>query len=294
MTIAIGMLCSQGAVIAADSRTTGSDSLTHDERKIRVENSSSGVFVTAFSASDANAARMLLNDTFDELLQSDLRTLKEIEETVRPVMAKWAASYPHGNPQVEFILGAALTTSWTPERNTCGGIGLYHCEPPASMTKKHYLETLPSTYVAIGEGASITDPIYRSTFGGGIDTPTMSLKRIAYLMYRAKRDFASVCGGRTNAVFLRENPPAGFEILPSYLDQAERMGPNLDMIFELTSRAVFAPSKQSAEERTAHLSRTIDFVTGWRKLRFLTQFNQEIGDDGIVRQFTPETSADQQ
>ena len=99
-------------------------------------------------------------------------------------MVKWSTSHPHGQPATEFILGIAIA----------GTHCLYHCEPPSSMNRKEY--------IAIGQGAAIVNPIRSILFRQG-SGPRTTLKEIAYLMFRAKNDYASVCGGLTNAIFLR-------------------------------------------------------------------------------------------
>lgn len=293
MTIGIGALCGGGAVIAADTRVIGSDGLTHDERKVRIERSHSGVFVTTYSALDVNAAKSLLNDVYEELLQSDLSTLRDVEGIVRPVMARWSASHPHGAPAVDFILGAALSTPWTPDRTTCGGLGLYHCEPPATMTRKHFREPVPATYVAIGDGSSIVDPLRKSLFRT-MTNPVVCLKQIGYLMYRAKKDFASTCGGATTAVFLRENSPADFEIVPICMDQAERLGPQLDMMLGTASDALLASTNERATEFCDMFRARVGLLRGYRQLNFITQFGQELCEDGSIRQLNSQTSTDQQ
>jgi hypothetical protein len=291
MTIGIGMLCAPGAVIASDTRVIGSDGLTHDESKIRVETSASGVFVTTYSAQDVNAVKTLINDVFEELLRSDLRTLRDVENTVRPVMGRWSASHPHGPPLGDFILGAALSTPWTPDRSTCGGLGLYHCEPPASITRKHFLEPVPSTYVAIGEGASITDPLHKSLFGS-MTNPTVCLKQVAYLMYRAKKDFASACGGGTTAVFLRQSNPAAFEIAPIYMDVAEQYSALFDSTLSTAGTAILSSTLEDSMKMCELFRSFVEAMSGYREARFLTRFNQEICDDGSIRLISLRNSGD--
>jgi len=178
MTIGIGMLCAQGAVIAADTRISRPDGSTDSARKVRIEKSANGVFVVAYASDDANAAKTLLDDLMGDLVQSDPSTLREVEGLVRPQMAKWAAAYPYGVPNTELILGASVSAPWVPERQNRGGLGLYFYQPPNTMNRKHFLESDPSTYIGIGQGSSIADPLYKSLFGS-MTGPKTCLKQIA-------------------------------------------------------------------------------------------------------------------
>ena len=287
MTIGIGMLCARGAVIAADTKMANETGATYFAEKVRVARSTNGAFVAAFAASDVNAARTLLDDLFEDLVAGDPATIREVEELVRPRMARWVAAYTRHLPEIELILGVSVRAPWVPERNLRGGVGLYFCQPPNTMLLKDFLESDPSTYVGIGGGAFVTDPIF-SHFFRSMTHPKAALKQIAYMMYRAKRDHGAYCGGRTNSVFLRETDPAAFEILPVYMDRAENVGAMLEHVFSIASDAALSPTIERAEEHCDHLRSYLGLMRGSRELRFLTQFNQEICEDGIVRQLAPE------
>jgi len=288
MTIAIGMLCAHGAVIAADTKLTLPDGSTQYGEKVHIQPTTSGVFVSAFACDDVDAARTLRNDIFEELKKSDPSTLAKVEDVVRPVMAKWAAACTYNLPDIAFIIGASVKGDWAPNKNDCGGIGLYYCKPPNTMLLKHFLEQEPSTYVAIGGGAAITDPLQKILFGGPMSNPKTTLKQIAYLIHRAKTDYGQFCGGATTAIFIREKDPAAFQIHPIYMDRAENMSGVLDHHLRIATSSVFADSLNNAEE-FINLSRSLLKTDQYRTLRFISQFNQEICDDGIVRQLNIQT-----
>jgi hypothetical protein len=292
MTIGIGMVCAHGAVIATDTMVTGSDGLSRNQRKIFSAKSKDGAFVIAFSADDVDAIMTLIENTFEGLVKANPETLFQVEEIVRGQMYKWVSLFPHQSPQAEFIVGASVPALWDPDAKVTGGVGLYHCVPPSTMNKKHFLERYPHTYLGIGVGATITDPLAK-TFFRGMQLPIMTLKQISYLMYRAKKDFASVCGGATNAIFLRELSPAAFEVLPAYMDKAERLGPFLDMQLGIAAGAILSSHKEQALGILEQLRTTIDLVAGYKNLQFLTGFNQQIGEDGIVTQLGFQTSEGQ-
>jgi hypothetical protein len=284
MTIAIGMLCQGGAVIAADSRLSRPDGSTYTDRKVRVEKSANGVFVVAFAADDANAAHTLLDDLMEDLVQGDPATLRETEDLVRPRMARWAAAYPYGIPNVELILGASTPAPWAPERQNCGGVGLYFCQPPNTMNLRNCLEPDPAIYAGIGQGSTITDPLYKSLFGSMPGTKTC-LKQIAYLIYRAKLDFANGCGGDTTAVFLREQQPAAFEIAPIWMQVAESTSAMFDGVLRVAASAVLSPTLEESMAMCDLFRSDLEFLKGYRARRFCTMFNQEICEDGVVREF---------
>jgi hypothetical protein len=292
MTIAIGMLCTHGLVIAADTLMGMADGSTHTAKKVFWKGSTGGVFAIAYACNDVDAARTLREDLFEELIASDPATLREVEEVVRPVLAKWAASYTHDLPYIDLILGVSLRAPWSPEKMECGGAGLFHCRPPNIMIMKHFLETEPSNYVAIGTGAAITDPICRQLFGS-MTNPKETLKQIGYLLYRAKKDLGRDCGGYSTAVFLREPEPAAFEIVPTYLDHAERAGMMMDRGLQLATTALQSSSVEESEGFLGLLRDYIGIMRNYRNLRFLTQFGQEITEHGVT-QSDSQTLADQQ
>jgi hypothetical protein len=291
MTIAIGMLCGHGAVIAADTKMVHGDGTTHTARKVRIERSANGAFVVAFAAADVNAVRTLLDDIFEELLAIDPATLREVEDVVRPQMAKWAAAYTHNLPEIELILAASVRAPWAPERHLRGGIGLYFCQPPNTMLLKHYPPD-PSTYIGIGGGASVTDPIFKTLFGS-MANPRACLKQVAYMMYRAKIDHGQFCGGATNAVFIQEGGAAVLEILPVYMHIAEGYGNLFDSVLNTASMGLLSPSLESALKFRDLVGSYLETMDGYRSIRFLNQFRQEIGDEGIITLSDSQTSEDQ-
>lgn len=292
MTIGIGMLCTHGAVIAADTQITLSDGSTHTAQKVHSISSKSGAFVVAFASDDANATRTLRDDLFEDLVKGDPQTLREVEDIVRPRMAVWAAAYTHHLPEVELILGAATPAPWVPERQKRGGVGLYFCQPPNTMLLKHFLEPEPSTYVAIGGGAAVTDPIYKSFFWG-MTNPKECLKHIGYLLYRAKKDLGQYCGGYSTAFFLQEKKPAALPLIPVYLENAEKAGMMLDHGLRLACSALQASTVAESEEFLKLMRDYLEIMKNYRSLRFLTQFGAEICVDG-ARQLDLQKSEDQQ
>ena len=262
MTIGIGMLCEGGAVIAADTRAVYSDGSTSNIRKIRTATSSNAAYAAAFASEDVSATETLLSDIFSDLKQNSTTILAECENTVRAQMIKWDASHPHGAPGTEFIFAATLPTEYA----------LYHCKPPNSMNRK--------TYFAVGQGAAITDPI-RNIFFRGRRGPRTTLQEVAYLMFRAKTDYGSACGGNTIAVFLKSSPPSVHEISVHSMSVAERSSAWIDDALQDTMGALLSgalPASTKNIEFAAESCRMCGFVTNGR---------QAIEEDGSIRQLSP-------
>jgi hypothetical protein len=289
MTVAIGMLSTHGAVIAADTRLSRLDGSTYSARKLCVNKSPNGVFAIAFAADDASAAQTLVDDLMNDLVESNPISLQQVEELARPQMTRWAATYLHSTPNIELILGASILDSETSGKNR-GRIGLYFCQPPNTMNRVQFHGSNPETYIGIGQGASITDPLYRGLFDS-IAGPKTCLQRIAYLMYRAKKDYANGCGGDTTAVFLRESPPGAFEIAPVWMQGAEITSASVDKGLSLASSAILSPTLENAEAICDLFRAQVRNMSGFRSRTsiFTTLDYDEICDDGIVRPL-PKTS----
>ncbi len=257
MTIGIGMLCNGGVVIAADTQVVYSDGSTSQMCKVRTASLQHAAFAAAFASSDVPATETLLSDIFDDLRKSTITSLSECEMCVRTQMVKWDSSHPHGAPDTEFILGAAMQ----------GESALYHCRPPNSMNRKEY--------IAVGQGAAIVDPI-RSIFFLDCKGPKTTLRQVAYLMFRAKNDYASACGGLTNGIFLKHSPPSIFEISTSSMLISERSGFPIDGALKETMAALI-----DGELPDLQNSRNADRAK--QTWGFLTNTREVIEDDGTVR-----------
>ena len=198
MTIAIGMLCDEGLIIAADTQITNPDGTTYDKVKIKTQRAASGTFVMAWTAMDMYPAEMLIENILAGLNLSDPKTLGEVEDIVKSEMLSWSAGFAANQerPYTAFILGAQVQgISINPDR-----MGMYFCEPPAIMLR----QTMENSkgYIAIGAGLVVTDPLFRTLFGNLVPA-RVCLAQISYLMHRAKKDCRGACGGGTDAVLLR-------------------------------------------------------------------------------------------
>lgn len=262
MTIGIGMLCAGGAIIAADTRAVYSDGSTSHIRKVTIAQSDDAAFVAAFASSDVPSTETLLSDIFSKLKQHRVTTLRACEESVRSQMLKWDAAHPHGAPDTEFIFGAALLE----------GHALYHCRPPNSMN--------PKPYIAIGQGAAIVDPLHSILFRDQ-KGPRTTLRQMAYLMFRAKTDYGSACGGKTNAIFLKSDPPSAFEIGTASMAIAELSGTHIDAALRETTGSLFSGALPTETKAINNAAQSL------KSKGFLTNARQVIEEDGTIRQLPP-------
>ena len=119
MTIALGMICQGGLVIAADTRLSTLDGTSHDACKVQSKLTPSGAFVVAYSSENSNAGEALANEVISDLATNDRSTLVDFESDLRATMGQWYADFRE-EPQTLLIIGAYLERS----------IALYFCQPP--------------------------------------------------------------------------------------------------------------------------------------------------------------------
>lgn len=276
MTIAIGMFCNEGLIIAADTQITMSDGTTRYGSKVHQAIADTGVYVTANSSEDGNAANTLIPDMFTELQNKDPKSFAQVEKIVRASMAEWASKYPQQIPNTQILLGASIDRTARSEIKTGGGLQLYHCEPPDTMLRVDCVDA-NSGYCAIGAGSTITDPIFRSYFGTECSA-NIGFQQIAYLMYRAKRDAAGVCGGETNAVLLKDEFSLPQWVQPLYMNVAEGNGFAIDFCIKMAACAVFAEADEAAailwDIGRPHI---VNQGKLFRSQRFLTQSGEDVG-----------------
>ena len=156
MTIAIGTLCSDGLIVAADTRVVMSDGATSEGIKVHTGVSAACSFVIANATDDGNAANTLIPDIINELKEEeDLHSLTGVEANMRGTMAKWTSQHPHGAPAVQLIMGVYVNHPSNPvEPKNGGGLALYFCEPPNTMVHKGEFDNSRG-YIAIGAGSVV-------------------------------------------------------------------------------------------------------------------------------------------
>ena len=237
MTIAMGLLYRSGIIIAADTNEVLTDGSKKQALKVRATSTTKGCFAIAHATFDGNAAKTLVGHLITDIEVNQVRSYDHLESLVADGMTQWAAAFHDKPPSVQLVLGARINDH---------GMALYFCEPPNSVVLEH-------GYIAIGSGASVTDPLYRTLFPS-VDVPArIRLTQLAYLMYRAKRDDA-YCGGKTITVIV----PADANGVPGWvaresMEKAEDVARTLDFLLKTTADAALPLPDESIESNSNRL-----------------------------------------
>ena len=236
MTIAIGMLCQGGVVIAADTQMTWPDNTTYDATKIQGATIATGCLAVAYTCLNMNAAESLVHDLIVDVTMASPKSLSGLEDTIKNRMSEWSKAYTVQNdrPDVALIIGARINGRDGNE------FGLYLCEPPGTVVRKTVENS--NGYVAEGAGLAVTDPLFRTLFGPLVP-PRVCLGQLSYLMYRAKKDCRGACGGGTDAVLITGEYDAPLWIERSDMKQAESRGRFLDETLSKVASAVMSRRK---------------------------------------------------
>lgn len=246
MTIALGMLCHGGAVLATDGRSTYEDGAAARARKLCVVSTTDISFAFATAATDLNAAETLVRRIATTLGKA-AKTVKEwvhVEDIISGKMADWSAAYgQHPSPATSLIAGVTVPTL---------GTRLYLCEPPATVLFKE------EGYIAVGSGAAVTDPLFASFFTplSPHCGPQYICREAAYLMYRAKKGNV-YCGGPTDAVFLNTAEMSATWINGYDFRDAEAASFQLDLILQQATTAALTDSGQLLENNASSIKGVI-------------------------------------
>jgi hypothetical protein len=224
MTIAIGTLYSGGVIVCADSKVVASDGATTSDSKVTVlAGEKSGIFAVADAAEDAHAAKMLACEIRDAACKAANPRCPEKE--IKSVMTEWHSSYGSAQPpHLQFILARVL-----PPYTRIDNGRIYLCEPPATV--------MDTTSIAVGRGSRVVDPLLRLLNEAcRLEVNVkMTLVRLAFLMYRAKKDEGSACGGESYAVVI-SNRGALTYIHPAEMAMAENLAEQLDrLLFDMSA-----------------------------------------------------------
>ena len=148
VTIALGMLCGNGAIVAADRRRCLEDGSTVAENKILSFNGANVGFAIADASSDANAAKTLVRKIATRLGRASIYGWGDVEPLISDAMTEWYSPFAQA-PTTHLIVSLILKGF---------GVQLYFCEPPNTVVPK------PEGYVSAGVGASVTDPLAITLF----------------------------------------------------------------------------------------------------------------------------------
>src|SRR5208337_121977 len=108
MTLAIGMQCKDGIVLAADTRVSYQDGSISDITKVQSIYTGNGVYAIAQSSHDANAASSLMAEIRTGLLSENPASFPDIENVIKHVMREWYVPVYENRPTVHLLIGACL------------------------------------------------------------------------------------------------------------------------------------------------------------------------------------------
>ena len=150
MTIALGMLCGGGAIIAADSKSINSgNGMTARGRKLAIVDTKHIAFAIAESSEDANATETLVRKISARLGRQKESDWNTVESDITDAMGEWDSAFTQKSPDTQLIAGITMPGS---------GTRLYFCQPPNTIVPK--LEG----YVSAGWGADVADPLFKTLF----------------------------------------------------------------------------------------------------------------------------------
>jgi hypothetical protein len=196
MTLAIGMGCPTSFVFAADTRLAFEDGSVSDMSKMTAFDAGQGKFAIVQSSYDANAANSLMHEVADKIRAAEGR---DVENAIKEAMQQWYLPVHENRPIIQLLVGAHFT----------GGRDMYFCEPP------HTVSPVSGSYMAIGGGRVVTDPIYNHWFAKWHpQLPHACLCRLSYLMHKAKQLLPVEVGGYTDAVFI-----SAFSEFPYFIER---------------------------------------------------------------------------
>jgi hypothetical protein len=263
MTIAIGQQVLNGLIVAADTLVTREDGSATNEPKIVPFLGESGAFVIAVGTEDLEAARTLVTSIRERLVLEKPVNLNDVQGYVSTAMTRWFKAFGVKKaPDTELVLGMWLRND-SPR--------LIYCSPPITFNER--LEG----YVAVGSGASVTNPLYDLLLESPSFPRTIQsgLRQTAYLISRAKKENA-LCGKRTICYVIgsSESEP----ILVNFLEIAKQEQISGELDFLLHCGAVFAlhSDADGLEKNAIGLGDMLRNLASLRATVFHDTFGQEI------------------
>lgn len=255
MTIALGLLCEGGAIIAADTQVVEGETwtTTHAPKVIHFP-VNGGYVAIALSSSDANEAIVMVRTIQEALQRRSFDKWNQIEHEIAAVMTDFFVAYNSNPPQHSLVAVAFLKNL---------GMGLYLCNPPKTVLPK-----LLEGYVAVGLGADVTDPLRSILFEFSRTLPPqLALRQVAYLMYRAKKEKAAGCGGDTTAYYVCEDGREPEMVRLADFVAAEKEMSQLDCVLGMAANVALS-DEDSAKKSSGNVALTISSSTRLRDVVF--------------------------
>jgi hypothetical protein len=147
---------------------------------------------------------------------------------------------------------------------------LYFCEPPNTFLEHD------DGYVAVGMGADVTDSLNSTLFGLNNDHIDVqaALRRVSYLMYRAKNENI-YCGKSTYCAIVSWNCPS-IPVIVNHLDfsAAEKYATELDFMLRMASSLYLGGAEDKVKENAKGIADAFENLATFR----LTQFHDTYGN----------------
>jgi len=278
------MLCAEGVIIAADQAASMGDGSKTSTMKVDSGFGESCSFAIANTSNDGNAALTLQGNIVRALMASDPAYVSDAEAIIIEQMSLWSAAWSIP-PETQFIIGFCGSGSLPGDP----GNVLLFASPPNTMLRRT-LNDDSRGYEAIGSGSAVTNPLH-STYLKGLGTAQQSLSKIAYLMDKAKKGNI-YCGGRTNAVLVRQRGVQPDYISPLDMEAAERISGNLDFFLQWSSSCFFGQTDEGAKQLADGLANAIQtHGSGLRNMVFRTLQGEVIYDTSVQAPRPSEESA---
>lgn len=127
MTIAVGLLCTNGILMAADTGVVTNDWKRQNSAKVGTAYNRFGAFALANASNDGDAANALSVKILNDLERNNYREFGDVEAVISDHMTYWHSAYGQIKPpDMQFVLGAVI-----------GGFPrLYFCAPPNTVYHK--------------------------------------------------------------------------------------------------------------------------------------------------------------
>lgn len=188
MTIAIGTVFADGVIVGADTKVVFSDGATSTDNKVFMSVSPERAMLAIAEASeDARASKMLAGDISGAFVDAH-RHKKNPVSYVKEVMGAWHRSYGDTHiPATEFLVGRVILHE---------SASLYFCQPPSTV--------ICDAPFAIGRGARPVEPLL-SLLSNKKCPLRPALLTMAYLLYIAKKDESSACGGCSSVLIITKD-----------------------------------------------------------------------------------------
>jgi hypothetical protein len=246
MTLAIGMQCQGGLILAADTRLAYDSGPISEGGKLTGFCSKTGTFAIAQSSYDAHAADTLMSEVRTNIETADPQTFTALERAIKKTMARWYAPVYDNRPVIQLLFGASLQQ----EKDR----GLYFCEPPSTVSPVW-------GYKAIGDGRSISDPIYSTWFQKGSPWPLhASLCQLSYMMHKGKELLPASIGGDTDVAVLTEPATVPYWIERLDMKTAEGHGVILDGFMTSFASLLMSENRKSGK---AEILRILEGLYQW-------------------------------